>query len=293
MSRKPSKTTMRSIKQIHLSVADPIGELPTFRPMPTVSLLHLDPFLFVNHHGPHEYRPGNQGLPFGPHPHRGFETLTYIFKGDIVHQDTQGFKSKIEAGGIQWMTAGSGLLHSEVSSEEFKAHGGVEEVIQLWLNLPAKLKMTEPNYVGLSKNEITHISEDDGKVTIHLISGDWRGQTGPVESLTNLTMTSVDLKNGGELAVDIPTTHQVLFYVVSGAVEVNSRTAQMHELVEFGMDGESIEVMAEEKSCLILGHGEPFNERIVAHGPFVMNSEAEIRQAFQDYQLGKMGVWRG
>ncbi len=268
---------MRSIKRIHSAVSDPIGELPTFRVMPTHSIEQLDPFLFVNHHGPHEYRPGNQGLPFGPHPHRGFETLTYIFEGDIVHQDTQGFKSKIEAGGIQWMTAGSGLLHSEVSSEEFKAHGGVEEVIQLWLNLPAKLKMTEPNYTGLSKKEITHISEDDGNVTIHLISGSWKGQTGPVESLTNLTMTSVDLKEGGKLVIDVPVTDQVLFYVVSGSVEVNGDSAKMHELVEFGMDDESIEVVTQEKSRLILGHGAPFNEPIVAHGPFVMNSEAEIR----------------
>ncbi len=283
---------MRSIKQIHPALADPIGELPTFRPVPTISLPHLDPFLFVNHHGPHEYRPGNQGLPFGPHPHRGFETLTYIFRGDIVHQDTNGYRSTIKEGGVQWMTAGRGLLHSEVSSEEFKAHGGVEEVVQLWLNLPAKLKMVEPNYTGLSKNEITHISEDDGNVTIHLISGDWKGQTGPIESLTNLTMTSVDLKEGGRLTSDIPVADQILFYVVSGSVEVNGHPAKMHELVEFVMDDGSIEVVAQEKSCLILGHGVPFNQPIVAHGPFVMNSEAEIRQAFQDYQLGKMGVWR-
>ncbi|MGD1890770.1 MAG: pirin family protein [Cyclobacteriaceae bacterium] len=283
---------MRSIKHIHQAVSDPIGELDTFRAMPTRSIPHLDPFLFVNHHGPTTYRPGNQGLPFGPHPHRGFETLTYIFKGDIVHQDTQGFKSKIEAGGIQWMTAGSGLLHSEVSSEEFKAHGGEEEVIQLWMNLPSRLKMTEPNYVGLSKNEITHFSEDDGKVTIHLISGEWKGHTGPIESLTGLTMTSVDLKEGGSFTVDIPSSDQTLFYVVSGSVEVNGTNAKMRQMVEFAMSGERLEVIAQANSRLILGHGAPFNEPIVAHGPFVMNSEAELRQAFQDYQSGKMGVWR-
>jgi redox-sensitive bicupin YhaK (pirin superfamily) len=282
---------MRSIKKKHTAVYEPIADLSTYRAMPTASIQSLDPFLFLNHHGPQTYRPGNQGLPFGPHPHRGFETLTYIFKGDIVHKDTGGFNSKIEAGGIQWMTAGSGLLHSEVSSEEFKAHGGEEEVIQLWLNLPSHLKMTDPNYIGLSKDEITHLSEDDDKVTIHLISGEWKGQTGPVASLTGLTMTSVDLKEGGSFTVDIPASDQILFYVVNGSVDVNGTTADMHQLLEFAMDGERLQVTAREKSKLILGHGAPFNEPIVAHGPFVMNSEAELRQAFQDYQSGKMGVW--
>lgn len=283
---------MRTIKQIHQAVSDPIGELDTFRAMPTRSIEHLDPFLFVNHHGPTTYRPGNQGLPFGPHPHRGFETLTYIFKGDIVHQDTGGFKSTIKEGGIQWMTAGSGLLHSEVSSEEFKAHGGEEEVIQLWLNLPSHLKMIEPNYIGLSKDEITHLNEDDGNITVHLISGEWKGQTGPVESLTGLTMTSIDLKEGGSFTVDISSSDQILFYVVNGSVAVNGTTTDMHQLLEFAMDGERLEVTAKEKSRLILGYGKPFNEPIVAHGPFVMNSEAELQQAFQDYQSGKMGVWK-
>jgi len=283
---------MRSIRQIHAAVSDPIGELDTFRAMPTRSVQELDPFLFLNHHGPTTYRPGNQGLPFGPHPHRGFETLTFIFEGDIVHQDTHGYRSTIQAGGIQWMTAGRGLLHSEVSSEEFKAHGGVEEILQLWLNLPSKLKMTEPNYVGLPQDELVHINEDDGKATVHLISGNWKGQSGPVESITGLTMTSVDLQEGGAFTLDIPSTHQILFYVVAGSVEVNGQLAKMHELVEFTMDGESVEVTASEKSHLILGHGEPYNEPIIARGPFVMNTEADIQQAFQDYQSGRLGVWK-
>jgi len=126
---------MRSIKKQHQPLHETIEGLITYRAMPTDSLKYIDPFLFLNHHGPQEYPPHNQGLPFGPHPHRGFETVTYILKGDIVHQDTKGFKSMIQAGGIQWMTAGKGLLHSELSSDMFKEKGGIVEVIQIWLNI--------------------------------------------------------------------------------------------------------------------------------------------------------------
>ncbi len=282
---------MRQIKNIHGSVYAPIADLETYRPMPTSGIEHLDPFLFLNHHGPQTYGPNNNGLPFGPHPHRGFETLTYIFKGDITHWDSSGSKSVITEGGVQWMTAGSGLIHSEISSEQFKKEGGEEEVIQLWLNLPAKHKMTAPKYHGLSKDELKHIVEDGGKVFVHLISGDWKETKGPHESISGLTMTSIDMKAGSSLDMEVPDEHQVLFYVVHGQVEVNDKQAKTHDLVEFELSSGNLKVVAEDDSRLIFGHGEPFNEPIVAHGPFVMNSQEEIREAFQDYQSGRMGSW--
>lgn len=281
---------MRNIKAIHTAVSAPIDDLITYRALPTHSVNHIDPFLFLNHHGPQVYPPNNRGLPFGPHPHRGFETLTFIIKGDIVHKDSGGHKSTIKAGGIQWMTAGKGLIHSEVSSEEFLKNGGDEEVLQLWMNLPAKFKSTEPAYTGLQENELVHIQE--GGATIHLISGEWKGQKGPVNSLTELFMSSIDLDAGTTFEANVAASRNIFFYVVKGSVEVNGKTVRMRQLVEFGNEGEDIVVKANEESLILFGHGEPFNEPIVAYGPFVMNSEDEIRQAYQDYTEGKMGVWR-
>lgn len=282
---------MRTIKAIHKAIYSPIDDLLTYRAMPTQSIHSLDPFLFLNHHGPQVYGPNNQGLPFGPHPHRGFETLTFVVKGDIMHWDSSGAKSVITEGGIQWMTAGSGLIHSEVSSEDFKKNGGEEEVLQLWMNLPAKYKMTPPKYQGLSREQIPEIRESDGNVAIHLISGSLKGKNGPIASISGLTMASIKIKGTRQLSLEVPVHHEILFYVVKGKLTINAQTSQQHELVVFNRDSEVLSIETQEDSYIIFGHGAPFNEPVVAHGPFVMNTQAEIAQAFQDYQSGKMGKW--
>lgn len=280
----------RSIKTIHPAVASHMPGLSTWRAMPTHHIEWLDPFLFLNHHGPDLFRPNNRGLPFGPHPHRGFETLTYILEGELVHQDTTGYKSNIVEGGIQWMTAGSGLLHSETSSEKFLKEGGAVEIIQLWLNLPSHLKMTPPAYTGLQKEELVHYQPNEG-VTGHLISGDLHGQHGPVDSITKLTMAWFEMAAGSQLELTAPSDHQVLFYVVRGELNVNGQTAGKRQLVEFEMGGDSILAECSEDALILFGHGKPFNEPIAAHGPFVMNTNEELHQAVMDYQNGKMGVW--
>jgi redox-sensitive bicupin YhaK (pirin superfamily) len=281
---------MRTIKQLHKASSEPIADLSTYRALPSRTLQHLDPFLFLNHHGPQFYGPGNHGLPFGPHPHRGFETLTYILQGDIVHKDSATGESVIQAGGIQWMTAGSGLIHSEVSSQEFKKKGGMEEVIQLWINLPSHLKMTPPHYIGLQKEEIPSLSSDDDRVTVNIISGRWDDVQGPVSSLTDIHMASIYMRAGGTFTIDVATERTVLCYIVNGEVSVNTEPTGKHILVEFDNDEEEISMRAIEDSVIIFGHGKPFNEPIVAYGPFVMNSPDEIRQAIADYQAGKMGA---
>lgn len=280
---------MRTIKQLHKASSEPIADLSTYRALPSRTLEYLDPFLFLNHHGPQFYGPGNHGLPFGPHPHRGFETLTYILQGDIVHKDSATGESIIEAGGIQWMTAGSGLIHSEVSSEEFKKKGGMEEVIQLWINLPSRLKMTPPRYIGLQKEEIPSLHFDGDRVTVNVISGTWDEAQGPVPSPTDIHMASIYMRQGGTLAIKVAPERSVLLYIVNGEVSVNTQPAGKHILVEFNNDDEEITIRAIEDSVIIFGHGNPFNEPIVAYGPFVMNSPDEIRQAIADYQAGKMG----
>lgn len=278
---------MRSIKNIHKAIDEPMQGLSTFRALPNRGIDQIDPFLLLNHHGPQEFLPNNSGLPFGPHPHRGFETLTFILKGDVVHSDSSGGKSIITSGGIQWMTAGSGIIHSENSSDEFKKNGGVEEVLQLWINLPAKLKMTQPKYIGLQKEEIPKLKFDNNNVTINLISGSLGNGKGAVDTLTDVFTSYIELKAGGVFNINVERERNILFYVVDGKVKVNNQIAEKLYLVEFGNDDEEIKVEALEDSVIIFCHSKPLNEPVVSYGPFVMNTEGEIRQAMIDYQSGK------
>jgi len=283
---------MRTIKKIDEAVSDPIADLVTYRALPTNSIHQVDPFIFLNHHGHQVYKKNNKGLPFGPHPHRGFETVTFILQGDLTHKDSSGSESVIEAGGVQWMTAGSGVIHSEVSSEEFKKNGGDLEILQLWLNLPAKLKMTRPKYIGLQKNDIPTIEMDNGKVTVHAVSGEWNGTAGAFDPLVDIALATIDLQQNGTYAISVPAERNIFFYVVKGKVIVNAHEAKMHQLVEFDNYGNEVKINALEDSIILLGHAVPFNEPIVAQGPFVMNSAEEIKQAYRDYRDGKFGVWK-
>jgi quercetin 2,3-dioxygenase len=278
---------MRTIKKIHLAENAPIADLVTYRALPTNSIDHIDPFLFLNHHGYQVYPKNNRGLPFGPHPHRGFETVTFILQGDLSHHDSGGSESIIKAGGVQWMTAGKGLIHAEVSSQEFMKNGGPLEILQLWVNLPAKLKMTAPKYTGLQKNEIPEISPDNGKVTIQVISGNWEDTKGAFSPLVDIQLATIFLKPGGTYTTSINPARNIFFYMVKGKVVVNGLEAKIHQLVEFNNIGDAIKIEASEDSIILFGHALPFNEPIVAQGPFVMNTETEIMQAYQDYRNGK------
>ena len=191
--------TDKTLQALHPALRDDIGDLITRRPVPGPRVDQVDPFLFLNHHGPQTYAPNNLGLPFGPHPHRGFETVTFILEGDLAHHDTAGHESIIKAGGVQWMTAGSGLVHAEVSPDDFKRQGGPLELLQLWVNLPGRLKMSPPRYIGLQGDEIPAWSTPDGLATIHLTSGTWEGHAGPISSLTGVSLATVDLKPAGRV----------------------------------------------------------------------------------------------
>jgi quercetin 2,3-dioxygenase len=283
---------MLKIKKIHTAVLRPIADLITYSPLPSAELRHIDPFLFLNHHGLQVYPKGNNGLPFGPHPHRGMETVTFILEGDIMHKDSGGHESVIEAGGIQWMTAGRGLIHAEVSSSKFKENGGELEILQLWLNLPAKHKMVKPNYIGLQQNEITNFTLDSNNINVQLISGVWNGHKGAFESLSPIFLSSIAMKKGSGFTKTIPSGENVFFYIVRGALEVNGKQIAKRHLVEFSDEGGDILVSSSENSYIIFGHAKPFKEPIVAQGPFVMNSQKEIMEAYQDYQEGKFGQWK-
>ena len=279
----------KSIRRLHPSHRDDIADLVTRRPLPGPGVQQVDPFLFLNHHGPQVYPADNRGLPFGPHPHRGFETVTFILQGELTHKDSGGHESVIHAGGVQWMTAGSGLVHAEVSSDAFKERGGPLEILQLWVNLPPALKMTRPRYVGLQSSEIPAIPTADGRGMVKLISGEWDGRSGPVQSLSGVFMSTVDLAAGGRVEFPGVGSRNVFLYVVSGKIRIGGEEAGELSLVELSAEGDDVEIVAVEDAVLLFGHADPIGAPVVSYGPFVMNTRAEIEQAVRDYQAGKFG----
>ncbi|MFK3738378.1 pirin family protein [Massilia sp. TN1-12] len=282
--------TQKIIRRVHPALRDDIGDLITQRPVPSAHLDQIDPFLFLNHHGPQVYPPHNRGLPFGPHPHRGFETVTFILDGLLAHRDSAGHESIIGPGGVQWMTAGSGLVHAEVSPQEFMDKGGPLEILQLWVNLPPALKMTAPRYTGLQRDAIPVVESDEGKVRVNLISGTYQGVTGPIASLTGVFMSTVEMQDGGRLVLDNLLERNPFVYVVKGGIDVAPDTVHSMHLAEFEPEGDTLEIVARGTTVLLLGHAEPIRAPVVAHGPFVMNTRQEINQAIVDYQAGKFGA---
>ena len=287
MSLDTNPTVRRVIAQ-HPAKRDDIGDLTTRRPLPGPGLEQLDPFLFLNHHGPQTYPPNNQGLPFGPHPHRGFETVTFILEGSLAHADSAKHQSVIHAGGVQWMTAGSGIVHAEISPEEFLREGGPLEILQLWVNLPSRLKMSEPHYVGLQQADIPTVALAGGG-TLDVIAGEWQGQSGPIESLTGVFMSTLALPAGSQAQLPVAPGRQVFLYVVSGDVTVSGEPAKAHHLIEVDRDGDHLTIEAASDARLLFGHGDVIDEPVYSHGPFVMTTREEIVQAVEDYQNGQFG----
>ena len=280
----------KTIKRRHAAYRDDIADLTTRRPVPGPDIEQVDPFLFLNHHGPQVYPPRNHGLPFGPHPHRGFETVTFILTGELAHRDSAGHESIIKEGGIQWMTAGSGLVHAEISPEDFKQRGGPLEILQLWVNLPPSLKMTPPRYTGLQREQIPALRTPDGKGTVNLISGRWNGHEGAMRPLLDIFMSTVELTASGRLSLPNVAGRSVFLYVARGTVQIAGEQAPQYHLIELSDDGDSVDIVAETDAVLLLGHAEPIGAPVVAYGPFVMNTREEISAAIRDYQEGKFNA---
>jgi quercetin 2,3-dioxygenase len=277
---------LRAIKAQHPALRDDIGDLVTRRPLPGPTVEQVDPFLFLNHHGPQTYPPNNRGLPFGPHPHRGFETVTFILEGSLSHADSGGHESIIQAGGVQWMTAGRGVVHAELSPEEFKRTGGPIEILQLWVNLPSRLKMTAPAYVGLQREQIPAIAIGQ-KATVNLIAGKWHDTIGPISPLLDIFMSTVNLEAGGHGAFEVVPERNIFMYLVRGELLVNDQPTREHHLIEFENSAGRIELSSPSGAFILFGHSLALREPVVSYGPFVMNTREEIHQAIRDYQAGK------
>ncbi|HET8552641.1 MAG TPA: pirin family protein [Gammaproteobacteria bacterium] len=275
----------RSVLAVRTAHGELLGDMETRNPLSEPNR-DFDPFLILGHHGPQVFGPDNNGMPFDDHPHRGFETVTFVLEGAVVHTDSGGHSRVVKKGGVQWMTAGAGMVHNEQVTPAFLQEGGLLEVLQLWVNLPARLKTTPPSYVGVQANGIVSSPIAGGGGTLHLVSGSYGRATGPIKSLTDVFMSWVDLAAGARVRLPAPHGRTILLYMIRGDVSIAGRTATGGDLIKFADDGDTIDVMASSDAVFLFAHAEPIGEPVAARGPFVMNTEEEVVQAFRDYRNG-------
>ena len=257
------------------------------RPFPTSEIDHLDPFLLLDEMGPVDYEPGKAvGAP--SHPHRGFETVTYLMSGAMEHQDTTGTRAVIRSGGVQWMTAGSGVVHSELPTDEMMKQGGHMHGFQLWVNLAANKKMVAPRYQGYEAGELATVSLPNGG-TIKVVAGEVHGVVGPVETTSPMTYAHAELKPWDVIEWAPPAGHTALVHVFDGSVKVNDRQIEEGNMVVLDRTAGLVRVMAlDSPAQVLLIGGQPLGEPVSRYGPFVMNTRQEIVQAIEDYQSGQL-----
>lgn len=251
----------------------------------------ISPFLLLDYAAPYPFQPTAQKHGVGSHPHRGFETVTIAYQGEVSHQDSFGGGGTIQAGDVQWMTAGSGLVHEEFHSEAFAQQGGHFEMVQLWVNLPAKHKMTRPNYQGITAAQIPVVKLDDQGGTLRVIAGDYANQHGPASTFSPVNVWDIQLSAGQVQHFELPTEHTNLLVLLEGELRINAEQAVLdHSVVIFAKDDQTeiqLDVMQDARFLILTG--EALNEPIEGYGPFVMNTRAEIAQAFEDFNQGKFG----
>jgi redox-sensitive bicupin YhaK (pirin superfamily) len=282
----------RTVSKVLYAQKTDMGGLPVRQPFPTQQVDQIDPFLLLHHADiktPRHIDASHAGV--GPHPHRGFSPVTFIFQGGVHHRDSRGNDNTIYAGGAQWMNAGMGIIHSERPPHDIAARGGKQEIIQLWINTPAAHKMDQPAYFPLSHEAVPRWKSSDGKTTLALFSGKLLGLEGPIPSHTEVNAATIALAKGGQVELPVPSDHNAFIYLLDGCVNVGGYgLVEALNAVVFSNDGEGISLEAREDTRLLLMTGKPLNEKVVSHGPFVMNSQTEILEAMRDYQMGKMGV---
>lgn len=252
----------------------------------------MSPFLMLDLAGPAEFPATTERKGVGTHPHRGFETVTIVYDGEVSHKDSTGQGGTIGPGDVQWMTAGSGILHQEFHSDDFAKRGGVLQMVQLWVNLPAKHKMTAPAYQAILSQSIPEIELSNSSGLIRVIAGEHEGHVGPAKTFTPMNVFDIRLKKGEELVLPVADRWNTSVVVLRGALESageSGSVAKDAKMLMFSQDGADIKIKALEDSVALLLSGEPIDEPIVGHGPFVMNTRQEIDQAINDFNRGAFG----
>ncbi|KGE65791.1 MULTISPECIES: pirin family protein [Pseudomonas] len=251
---------------------------------------HISPFLLLDHAGPADFTPTEQRRGVGQHPHRGFETVTIVYDGEVEHRDSTGAGGTIGPGDVQWMTAAKGILHEEFHSEAFARSGGALEMVQLWVNLPAKDKMADAGYQTIVDGDIPVLPLADGAGQLRLIAGEFAGTQGPAHTFTPIDVWDLRLNAGKPVTLDLHEGRNTALVILRGTVLVNGEeVARQGQLALFERDGRQLTLEANDDAKVLLLSGEPIDEPIVGHGPFVMNTEQEIHQAFADFQSGRFG----
>ena len=286
---------MKTLRTVQYKVQSPfvnMGPIKLRQPLPIAGIDNVDPFILLHHYGPYAISEFNNPFDLGPHPHRGFEPITLLFKGEQLHRDSLGNEMVVKAGDVQWTTAGRGIIHAEAPTKEFVKKGGELEGIQLWLNLPSKNKMMPPNYQHIEKQQIPVVLSSDKKVSLSIIAGIQKTETGPIQTQTAVNVFTAKASKGGKIEIDIPTEHQALIYLLEGAVLVNGTAVLKYadnQMITFNQDGNTLAFEAREETVLLILSGAPIKEEVAQYGPYVMNTQTEILEAMRDYQQGKMG----
>ncbi len=255
-----------------------------------LSMKRTDPFIMLDYASKHIFQPALKPKGVGVHPHRGFETVTLAYKGRVEHHDSSGGGGIIDEGDVQWMTAASGVLHKEYHETEWSKKGGEFQMVQLWVNLPAKDKMSTPKYQAISNKDINRYVIENNGGEIEVIAGKYKDVDGSASTFTPLNMYNAKLNSGTQIELDFPSNFNTLILVIEGSIVINdTENVPTNHLALMANDGDSFNVKASENSVVLVLSGEPINEPIATHGPFVMNTQEEIAQAFVDFNQGKFG----
>lgn len=250
----------------------------------------MSPFLLMDHAGPANFPATSHKLGVGQHPHRGFETVTIVYEGGVSHKDSSGGGGTIGPGDVQWMTAASGLIHEEYHSPAFAKQGGAFEMVQLWVNLPARDKMTAPGYQGITAGEIPQVALPEGAGEVRVIAGNYDDTHGPARTFTPMNVWDMRLNAHHQVSLELPEGHTTALFVIKGAICLgNHHSVRTAELAVMERRGSQLVIDVEADTTLLLLNGAPLNEPIVGHGPFVMNTHEEIIQAINDYNSGRFG----
>ena len=283
---------LNTIKTIGRSDFVNMGPIRLRQPIPANGIEMIDPFILLHHYGPYEISPERNPFDLGPHPHRGFEPITFLIQGEQLHRDSLGNESVVKGGDVQWTTAGRGIVHAEGPTKEFVEKGGTLEGIQLWLNLPAEKKMITPNYQHVKREEFPLVLSEDGKVEVQVVAGNLNGKSGKIATQTSVNAFLINANDGGTINLPIDNDHQSLIYLLKGEVIIN-RSEKLKkddsQIIEFNQNGEGFSIEAKTQSQLLFLSGKPLKEPVSSWGPYVMNTQTEIMEALRDYQMGKMG----
>lgn len=256
------------------------------------SMERLSPFLLLDYNAPYYFKPSETRLGVGAHPHRGFETVTIAYDGKVEHHDNKGNHGIIGSGDVQWMTAASGIMHKEYHETEFSKNGGIFHMVQLWVNLPKDKKMIEPKYQPLLKEEMGVLKLDNDKGEISIIAGEVNGVKGPANTFTNINLYNINLKNYGNTTLSEPKNFNTAILILKGEAKVNEdKICKEGDFIVFeNVEGEILLESLTEESLFLVLSGEPINEPVVSHGPFVMNTLGEILDAYEDFRNNKFGT---